>query len=149
MGRNRRVEVPSWINEGMGDYLFGGTWRKKDGKASFSIETNWWRLETIQTAVKENKHVPFTRLFRFKQSDYYADAGLCYAEVWVICYFFLTSEVAKKKGYNKLVQKLLGEPRNSENFERSTDITFRGLDLRKMEEEWKEFVLGLKATNGK
>ncbi len=144
MGRGRNIYVPSWLNEGMGDYFFGGTWVKKGGKVSLELQANWWRLDTIHTAVKENKHVPLERIFRYTQQQYYSDAGLCYAEGWAICYFFLTSEVAKKKGYDRILLKMLHELKTSGNWEKATDVSFRGVDFAAMESEWKEFVLSLK-----
>lgn len=144
MGSERDIYVPSWINEGMGDYFFGGTWTKKGGKLALEIQTNWWRLETIQEAIKEGKHVPIDKIIRYKQSNYYADAGLCYAEGWSICYFFLTSPVAKKKGYGSIILKLMDELRKSEDWEKATTAAFAGVDFKQLEAEWKEYTLGLK-----
>lgn len=144
MGRSRNIYVPSWINEGLGDYFFGGTWSKKGGKLSLEIQPNWWRLETIQKAIRENRHIPLPRIFRFTQSQYYSDPGLCYAEGWAICYFFLTSDVAKKRGYAKHIEKLLYQLLVTENWEKATDLAFTGADLAKMEEEWKDYILSLK-----
>jgi hypothetical protein len=75
--------------------------------------------------------------------DYYRRAGLCYAEGWSINYFFQMSDVAKKKGYNQIPQKMMEGLKASGNWEKATDNAFAGVDIKKMEEEWKEFVLGL------
>ncbi|MBI2900597.1 MAG: hypothetical protein HYY17_10455 [Planctomycetes bacterium] len=144
MGRDRNIYVPSWINEGMGDYYFGGTWSQKGGKMSLEIRPNWWRLETIQQAIRENKHVPLERIFRYTQAQYYTDPGLCYSEGWAICYFILTSDKARKKGYDRIVLKLLNELKGSENWEKATTAALAGVDLKAMEAEWKEFVMTLK-----
>jgi hypothetical protein len=141
MGRARNIYVPSWLNEGMGDYFFGGDWNK--GKSKFTIGINDWRIKRIIAAVKKNEHVPFDRIFRYQQMDYYKNAGLCYAEGWSINYFFQMSDVAKKKGYNTIPQRMMDELKTSGNWEKATDKVFGGMDLKKMEEEWKEFVLGL------
>lgn len=144
MGKGRNIYVPSWLNEGMGDYFFGGTWVKKGAKVSLEIQANWWRLDTIQQAVKESKHVPLERIFRYTQAQYYSDAGLCYSQGWAICYFFLTSDVAKKKGYDRILMKMLHELRTSGDWEKATDAAFGGVDLKVMETEWRDFVLALK-----
>jgi len=141
MGRARNIYVPSWLNEGMGDYFFGGDWNK--GRNKFTIGLNDWRIKTISNAVKKNEHVPFDKIFRYEQMDYYRTPGLCYAEGWSINYFFQMSDVAKKKGYNTIPQRMMDELKSSGNWEKATDKVLGGVDLKKMEEEWKQFVMGL------
>jgi hypothetical protein len=141
MGRARNIYVPSWLNEGMGDYFFGGDWNK--GRSKFTIGINDWRIKTISKAVAKNEHVPLDKIFRYEQHDYYMNAGLCYAEGWSINYFFQMSDVAKKKGYNTIPQRMMDELKGSGNWEKASDKVFAGIDLKKMEEEWKQFVLGL------
>ena len=141
MGRDRGVYVPSWINEGLGDYFFGGEWQKSPRK--FTIGINDWRVKRIVDAVKENKHVPLDRIIRYQQMQYYADAGLCYAQGWAMNYFLLTSPVARAKGWSTLPQRMLENLKTGGNWQRATDKTFQGVDLKAMEEEWKTFVLAL------
>ena len=141
MGRGRRIYVPSWLNEGLGDYFFGGEWSKNPRK--FVIGVNDWRIKRIHEAVKEGKHVPIDRIIRYEQMQYYNDAGLCYAEGWSINYFFLTSPVARKKGYHLIPQQLVEALKIGSGWEKATDKVFAGLDIKKMEEEWKAFVLEL------
>ena len=141
MGRARNIYVPSWLNEGMGDYFFGGDWNK--GRSKFTIGINDWRIKTISNAVKKNEHVPLEKIFRYEQMDYYRTPGLCYAEGWAINYFFQMSDVSKKKGYNTLPTRMMEELKASGNWEKATDKVFSGVDLKKMEEEWKQFVLSL------
>ena len=141
MGRDRRVYVPSWVNEGLGDYFFGGGWNKNPRK--FVVGVNDWRVKTIHKAVKANKHVPLKDIFRYQQSDYYSKASLCYAEGWSINYFFLTSEVGKKKGYATIPSRMIDALKTGGDWEKASDKVFAGIDLKKMEEEWKEFVLAL------
>jgi hypothetical protein len=138
MGRDRDVYVPSWLNEGMGDYFFGGRWEK--GK--FVIGPNEWRLKTIVAAVKKGKHVPLERIFRYTQQDFYAKAHLCYAQGWSINYFFL-SEGGRKAGYHMIPVKMFENLRKSGDWKKATDFAFTGYDIKKMEEDWKAFVLGL------
>jgi len=138
MGRRRQVYVPSWLNEGMGDYFFGGRWEK--GK--FSIGPNEWRMATIVAAVKKGKHVPLEKIFRYSQEEYYANAHLCYAEGWSINYFFM-SDVGKKAGYHMIPPKMFDNLTKSGDWKKATDNAFAGYDVKKMEEEWKAFVLGL------
>ena len=125
----------------MGDYFFGGTWGK--GGRGFNVEPNSWRLDTIVEAIRNDTHVPLKNIFNYTQSQYYSNAGLCYAEGWSICYFFLTSDVAKKRGYSRLPQMMWEELRKSGDWKKATDKVFRGVDMDRMEQEWKEFVLSL------
>jgi len=138
MGRDRDVYVPSWLNEGMGDYFFGGHWEK--GK--FAIGPNEWRMATIVAAVKTGKHVPLERIIRYTQQDYYSNPGLCYSEGWSINYFFMSVD-GKKKGYDKIPSVMYTNLLKAGDWKRSTDTAFGGIDLKKLEEEWKAFVLGL------
>jgi hypothetical protein len=138
MGRDRGVYVPSWLNEGMGDYFFGGRWEK--GK--FIIGPNEWRLKTIVAAVKKNKHVPLEKIFRYSQQDYYSNAHLCYAQGWSINYFFL-SDVGKKARYDQIPPMMFANLRKSGDWKKATDSVFANYDVKKMEEEWKAFVLGM------
>jgi hypothetical protein len=138
MGRDRGVYVPSWLNEGMGDYFFGGRWEK----AKFVIGPNEWRLATIVGAVKKGKHVPLEKIIRYTQQDYYANAGLCYAEGWSINYFFM-SEGGKKAGYHMIPPRMFENLKKSGDWKKATDAAFAGIDVKKMEEEWKAFILGM------
>ena len=145
MGRGRRIYVPSWLNEGLGDYFFGGEWTKNRGK--FTIGVNDWRVKTIVTAVKKNEHVGLDKIFRYDQMQYYANAHLCYAEGWSINYFFMQSPIAKAKGYHQIPTKMLEALKTGsggeDGWQRATDKAFAGVDLKKMEEEWRAFVLTL------
>jgi hypothetical protein len=145
MGKGRRIYVPSWLNEGLGDYFFGGEWTKNRGK--FTIGVNDWRVKTIVNAVKKNEHVALDKIFRYEQMQYYSNAHLCYAEGWAINYFFMQSPVAKQKGYPQIPMKMLEALKvggGGENgWQAATDKAFAGVDLKKMEEEWKAFVLTL------
>lgn len=139
MGISRDVYVPSWLNEGMGDYFFGGRWNKK---GQFEIGLNDWRLETIVKAVKEGKHVPLKDIFNYSQQQYYANAGLCYAEGWAICYFFM-SEEGRKERYHLIPPMFYAELKKSGNYKSVNQKVLAQYDLGKMEQQWKQFVLGL------
>jgi len=145
MGRGRRIYVPSWLNEGLGDYFFGGEWAKNRSK--FTIGINDWRVKTIVNAVKKNEHVALDKIFRYEQMQYYANAHLCYAEGWAINYFFMQSPVAKAKLYHQIPVKMLEALKTGgggeDGWQKATDKAFAGVDLKKMEEEWKAFVLTL------
>jgi hypothetical protein len=138
MGRGRHIYVPSWLNEGMGDYFFGGDWGKNRSK--FTIGLNDWRVKTIVNAVKKNEHVALDKIFHYEQMDYYRNAGLCYAEGWAINYFFQQAAAAKKGGYHQIPMKMLEALKTGGDWQKATEKAFAGYDVKKMEEEWKAFV---------
>ncbi len=140
-GRGRRIYVPSWLNEGLGDYFFGGEWQKSPKK--FTIGVNDWRIAKIVTAIRKDKHVPLEKIFRYEQQQYYSNASLCYAQGWAINYFFQQSDVAKKKGYHAIPTRMLEALKTNGDWEKATDKAFLGVDIKKMEQEWKEFMLKL------
>ena len=102
-------------------------------------------LRTVEARQGEIQHVALDKIIRYEQRQYYANPGLCYAEGWALNYFFQKSEVAKKKGYFAIPRQMLQELKATGNWEKATDKVFAGVDLKKMEEEWKEFVLSLPA----
>ncbi len=143
VGENRDVYIPSWFNEGMGDYFFGGELKGRRIK----IAENWWRVNTIKRAVQKNRHVPLRKLIRYDQSAYYANPSICYAEGWALNYYLL--EVAPKKHprmgkkYRSIPIKMLNELEKNGNGDKATDRAFAGIDMKKLEEDWKAWVLTL------
>lgn len=143
MGKTRDLYIPSWLNEGMGDYFFGGKFNLLTGKKTFEVGLNSWRLDVIRNAVKAKKHVPVDKILSYRQQDYYANAGLCYAEGWALCHFLVTH---KDKKYNQFVSKFIDELRKNDDYKAVTTKVIKelGIDLGKLEAEWKEYVIGLK-----
>jgi hypothetical protein len=141
MGRDRGVYVPSWINEGLGDYFFGGEWQKSPRK--FQIGLNDWRIKKIHDAVKKDEHVAWDKIVRYTQMQYYTNPGLCYAQGWSMNYFLLTSPVAKAKGWSTIPPRMLDALKTGGDWEKATDKVFQGQDLKAMEAEWKKFVLAI------
>ncbi len=141
IGRAGDVEPPSWFNEGMGDYFFGGKFGPD--RTSLAIGVNDWRIRTIQEALKQEKHVPMREILRYTQKQYYANAGLCYAEGWSICYFILAWEGAESGRYRQIPQDMLTWLKKTGNLDRTFEQAFKGIDLTRMERQWKEFILSL------
>jgi hypothetical protein len=57
-------------------------------------------------------------------------------------YFFL-SDTGRKKGYHMFPQYVIQEMLKSGDEEKATEKVFAGVDFKKMNQEFKEFVLGL------
>jgi hypothetical protein len=132
------VYLPSWINEGMGDYFYTATPKKIRGqKVPAELgRLNTLRLGVIQHAVREGKHIPVADLIRYSQQDYYSNGSLCYAQGWSLCHFFLHS-----KDYKDLPPEFIRSFRETKSWEKNTDAAFKKIDLAKLETEWKAWVL--------
>lgn len=131
------VTVPSWLDEGVGDYFFGGRF-EPDG--SFHIRENSWRRETIKDAVRINKHVPLKEIFHYTQAQYYSNADLCYAEGWAIAYFLWTTKDPKYVGR---LDRFYATLKATKDSDKALQQAFGDLDMDKLEEDWKEFVHSL------
>ncbi len=135
------VSLPSWINEGMGDYFYTARPTYKKGKASGKAilgRLNETRLPLIRLAVKHDAHVPIKQILRYAQGDYYANAGICYAEGWALCQFLLHSG---NKRYARVIPRFIRLVKDDSNFQTVTARAFKGIDLDKLEQEWKAWVL--------
>ncbi len=134
-----QVSMPSWINEGMGDYFYAaipkGSMRKPKAELG---RMNAARLHLIQAAVRANKHVPVKKIVHYTQQQYYSNPGICYAEGWSLCCFMLHS---KNKKYNKIVPTYVKTVRDTVMIERVFKKAFKGIDLDKLEADWKAWLL--------
>ena len=134
------VQLPSWINEGMGDYFY--TARPKDVKGRKLPATlgqlNTMRLPVIQWAIKNDRHVPLKELLHYSKAQYYSNSSICYAEGWALCQFLLHSG---NKKYERVVKKFIRLVKDDTNMPAVTKKAFRGIDLDQLEDEWKAFIL--------
>ncbi|MCA8969266.1 MAG: DUF1570 domain-containing protein [Planctomycetes bacterium] len=137
------IDLPSWVNEGMGDYFYTATPKNVGGRKMPAElgRLNDARLPTIKAAVKAGKHVPVEKILQYTQREYYSNPGVCYAEGWALCHFLLHSD---NKAYNDLVPRFVKRFKNDGNREKNTEYVFKRIDLAKLEEEWKAWVLAQK-----
>jgi len=85
------VAPHSWFNEGHGDYFAGHDC--VGGK--FVAKPFRWRTGIIANAFAQKSYVPLEKFLKYSQGEYYANAGLCYAQGWSFIYFL--REVERKK----------------------------------------------------
>lgn len=156
----------SWFNEGYGDYFSGAL---VTGGRVRGIGLNPWRIKTIQNAIQQRKHVPWSEILRYEQMSYYANPGICYAQGWSMIYFLNTSKHVEKDArlaqilpiyfdtlkatWAKEREQLEAAGDNEDMTKRAeaqlrarvaaVDAAFDGVDVDALEEVWKEFVLGL------
>ena len=91
------VAPHSWFNEGHGDYFAGHNY--SGGK--FKAAPFRWRTGIIANAISTGTYVPLRDFLKYTQGEYYANAGLCYAQGWSFVYFLREVEKRKIKKYKK------------------------------------------------
>lgn len=89
----------SWFNEGHGDYFSGS--KVSGGKVKL-IKPSPWRFETAQEMISRNRTVPWEKIIRWSQREYYGQndmkqsIGLNYAQGWSMIYFLRESKAAQR-----------------------------------------------------
>jgi len=122
------VSPHSWFNEGHGDYFAGFNYRGRKFKpAPFR-----WRTGIIAGALSSKSYVPLKKFLKYTQGEYYANAGLCYAQGWSFVYFLRETERRKIKKYKQywglLDRYFDGIKRNVKSVKENA---FEGLDPKK------------------
>lgn len=137
------VEIPSWANEGLGDYFYTAMPKKTKGRRIPAElgRLNPTRLPVVQWAVKNNEHVPIKKLLKYSKSQYYSNPSICYAQGWALCQFMLHGG---NRRYKFALEKFIKYVRDDTNMPSITEKAFRGIDLDKLEEDWKKWVLKAK-----
>lgn len=141
------VSLPSWINEGMGDYFYAA--RPIPGKRSRRNKVelgrmNSSRLGIIKAAARDKRTVPLEKFVRYTQSQYYANPGVCYAQGWAFCQFLLHHESSKLR---KVIPKYIRLVRDDTNTETVTKKAFKGIDLAALDKEFLAWIPTLTAEN--
>lgn len=134
------VDMPSWLDEGLGDWFFMATRDEQTGaEHGYRLgDMNWHRLRSVRRALEDGQTVSFERLMDFKQPDYYANPGVFYAQGWSMVHFLLQSPDARRR---ELIPRLLRDFKDTKNFVKSTDKVFKGLDLAALDAEWIGWLL--------
>ncbi|HZL98993.1 MAG TPA: DUF1570 domain-containing protein [Planctomycetota bacterium] len=133
------VPMPSWLDEGVGDYFFMAT---RDGESGAGHgyrlgDLNKHRLRTIQRALVNGTTVDFKTLLGFAQQDYYANASVYYAQGWSMVQFLMHHESPERRA---LIPRLIKDFKDTKNFAKSTDKVFKGLDLGQLDRDWIAWV---------
>ena len=131
--------LPSWINEGMGDYFYTAapkevTGRKIPAKLG---RLNDGRLMVLKQAVKQDRYVPLQELISMSKQAFYSNPSVCYAEGWAFCQFLLHSG---NKKYAKIIPNYIRYVRNDSNYEAVTERAFKRIDMEKLEAEFKAWI---------
>ena len=132
------VPMPSWLDEGLGDYFYTAVQEQGAGSDYVLGAVNDYRLRVLQTAFEEGTFARFAELLEFEQADYYSNAQVYYAQGWSMVHFLMHHQDEKLR---KLIPKLIKDFKDTKNFRRSTDKAFKGRDLDELEREWVGWVL--------
>jgi hypothetical protein len=133
-----RVELPSWINEGMGDYFYTAAPNRQKKKAVAELgRINSGRLWVLQAAKRQDAMEPLAKFVTMLQSDYYSNPSICYAQGWAFCQFLLHGQNGK---YAKLIPTYVNLLKNDTNWQSVQAKTFKGIDFAVLETEFKAFI---------
>ncbi|MHC4514224.1 MAG: DUF1570 domain-containing protein [Planctomycetota bacterium] len=137
------VQLPSWLNEGMGDYFYSARPKKVKGRRMPAElgRMNHMRLPIVKLAIRRKQHVPIPTLLSYSKRDYYRNASVCYAEGWALCQFLMHHE---SKKYRDLIPRFVFFVKNDTNLVAVTKKVFKGIDLDKLDEEWKTWVTNVR-----
>jgi len=164
------LDPHSWFNEGYGDY-FSGAEFDVHGDVS-RIHVNPWRIRWIQQAIWKKEHPSWSELGWMAKKDYYGPKRpINYAMGWSVIYFLnKAKEVKKRPAWAKILPTYFetlkaaharararleaagltedGEAvgkANAESRDEAASAAFRDVDMREIEEAWREFTLELEA----
>ncbi len=134
------VQIPSWINEGMGDYFYCakpvGEGRRRTADLG---AINRQRMPAVWGAVNTGQNVPIAELITMSKKQFYDKGTICYPQGWALCHFLQHHE---DKRYRAVVPTYIRLIRDDTNFEAITERAFRGIDLDTLNEEYEQWVLG-------
>lgn len=131
--------LPSWINEGMGDYFYTAAPKEVRGRKIPAKlgRLNEGRLMVLKAAVRQGRFVPLKELITMSQRAFYANPGVCYAEGWAFCQFLLHSG---NKKYMKVIPNFVRYVRNDSNYDDVRVRAFKGIDMEELEGEFKAWI---------
>jgi hypothetical protein len=146
---------PQWFNEGLGDF-FGpsryfepkGKSGKPKGKPGMQLVPNTWRLKYIQQCIQMNRIRAWRDLMTMTQQEMYDPewAGIHYAQAWSIIYFLIRGGAppgAQAGPYFKILGDYFKALRKGDGLEEAFNAAFGKQDVKRLEGEWKKFVVGL------
>ncbi|MBN2491377.1 MAG: hypothetical protein JXQ29_11070 [Planctomycetes bacterium] len=125
-----------WYNEGHADY-YGGA--EVIGSRAL-IRPNRARVDTIRGALRAGTYVPLPEFLRYSQRQYYANAGLCYAQGWSLAYF-LNQGIEAGHPWSRIVPTYYKTLVETGDGEKALQAAFQQVDLGALDAAWKEFII--------
>jgi tetratricopeptide (TPR) repeat protein len=133
-------DATQWFNEGHGDYF--GAWKWDESRKMMVLRTNWWRLDVIKNALRQNRHTPVKDLLQMTQQEMYnpQSVSVNYAEAWSLVYFMWNYQNGKYAG---LIRNYFFEMQKGSGIKRAYDNTFGKVDMKVFQEEWERYTQAL------
>lgn len=138
-----RVGLPSWINEGMGDYFYTAAPKEGKGRKAELGRMFDGRLWVLLTAKRQGRLVPLAEFVEMLQQDYYSNPSICYAQGWAFCQFLLHGGGGK---YAKIIPTYVKMVCNDTNWRSVQAKAFKGIDLAALEQEFHAYIDTLKPS---
>lgn len=152
---------PSWFIEGIAECFANAEIR--DGKFWFCVPTGailMGRLPKVQQNMELGRWYPLVAdettmqdLRLLPRTDFYDDSSLAYAQAWSLCHFLMTfgddgTQPIPKGRYAGNFMTYYKELRTGRvKGEEAWKKAFVDIDVQKLQDEWKEFVLSLDKGN--
>ncbi|MEK7466165.1 MAG: DUF1570 domain-containing protein [Planctomycetota bacterium] len=139
-------DPPAWFDEGMADYFGQARLVPGDGVSpDGTVEDKEWRLRpqhpawlaSVRAAVSTGKFVPLREFVHMTRRAYYEEPALTYPQGWALVHFLLH---AKDERTNEVPSVLVRALLEGAESAKAVDEAFAGMDLEKLEEEWKQYV---------
>lgn len=140
-----QVSLPSWINEGMGDYFY--TAAPKGDQAAKKAEVSLGnifdgRLMILKAAKRQDAMEPLEGFLAMHQQEYYSKQ-VSYPQGWALCQFLLHGADGK---YAKVIPTYIRLVRDDTNTVAVTKKAFKGIDLAELEKEFRAWIDTQKAS---
>ena len=135
--------APTWFNEGMAEFFaIGGKISRKSLEFGNVPTRHPSRLDNIRSALggSLSKPWPLSRLLLADHSSFMETHGAVnYAHSWSFVHY-----LGMHPGRRKLLVRYFKELVGGADQQAAFDAVFGALDLKKIEQDWRAYVLGLK-----
>jgi tetratricopeptide (TPR) repeat protein len=133
--------APQWFNEGFGDY-FGATKYVRVPEEGMRIQPNPWRLGKVKEAINDGTAHPLKDLLLMSRAELYdkATVGMNYAQAWSFIYFLCEYD---DRRYFPVLGKYFNALRAGKDQDEAYKAAFGSEDMKKIQEEWKQYILRL------
>jgi hypothetical protein len=134
------VAMPSWLDEGVGDYFYMANRDETSGQGhGYRLgDLNPNRIRALRRALIDGTTVDVRTLMTFTQEDYYKNPSVSYAQGWSLVQFLMHNPDPK---FHDLVPRLIKDFKETKNFDKSTDKVFKGIDFKKLDRDWIGWVI--------
>jgi hypothetical protein len=140
--------APQTFNEGCADYFAPAIYSEegRSRKPKLEIKTNTWRLKSIQQMIKADSYVPLVPFIKMTKAEMYDRRymGMHYAQSWGFFFFMWEYKVNQKRKYWDTLERYYKALRKGKGLNRAYKDSFGRLNMKKVEEEWKDYVQYLK-----